>query len=68
MLRIARDLLMMIYGKELTDKDLQHVEMLKDYEQMMAKNEKKDYILAKLSEKYSISVSTIKRSLRRLHI
>lgn len=68
MLRIARDLLMMIYGKELTDKDLQHVEMLKDYEQMIAKNEKKDYILAKLSEKYSISVSTIKRSLRRLHI
>lgn len=56
--------IMSSYGIRIND--YQYIDMYKEYTMMVGNNEKKEYIYAKLSEKYAIPRRTLLRIIKRL--
>lgn len=46
--------------------DYRHIDMYLEFKQMLANNEKKEYIKTSLAEKYNMSESSVVRVVRRL--
>ena len=45
--------------------DYRHIDMYLEFKEMLAKNEKKEYIKTSLAEKYHMSESSVVRVIRR---
>jgi len=45
--------------------DYRHIDMYLEFKEMLAKNEKKEYIKTSLAEKYHMSESSVTRVIRR---
>ena len=56
----------MMSNCDLRINDYKYIEMYDEYARMRVSNEKVDYILKFLSDKYKVSESTVKRVIRRL--
>lgn len=65
-LRIASELLKRMSNVDLRLDDYKYIELYEEYMIMRGENEKVDYILYFLSNKYGLSESTIKRIVKRL--
>lgn len=66
LLRVGAELLKMMSIFELRRDDYKHIGMYEEYMQRRIAGEKVDAILFDLSEKYSMSESTLKRVVKRL--
>lgn len=65
-LRIGRELLKTMSSFGLRLDDYKHIEMYEEYVLMRERDEKVDYVLSVLSDKYGMSESTVKRVVKRL--
>ena len=65
-LKIGREFLQLMSNFDLRRDDYQHIELYEEYMMLRGKGEKVDYILSILSNKYTLSESTIKRIVKRL--
>ena len=65
-LQLGKEILKMMSNCDLRINDYKYIEMYDEYARMRVSNEKVDYILKFLSDKYKVSESTVKRVIRRL--
>lgn len=64
-LRIGKELLKLMSRFDLRRDDYLYLELFDEYTRMRDNGLKVDYILAFLSDRYNLSVSTVKRIIRR---
>ena len=66
LIKISKTTLEALAEKGVKTKDVRHIGMYNDYEEMKHNGEKSTYIIACLADKYSTSESNVKRILKRL--
>ena len=66
LIKISKSTLKMMSDCGIKTGDWQHVKMYEEYLSMRMNREKFRYIMAHLAEKYSMSESSVKRTIKRL--
>lgn len=66
LLKVNESLLKAMDGASLAIGDIKYVNMVYEFEQMIAKGDKKTYIVQTLAEKYEIAERTLYRVIERL--
>ena len=65
-LQIGEKFLKLMSKLDLKRDDYRHIALYEEYMKMRGEGEKVDYIMVRLSDKYGLSESTIKRVIKRL--